>query len=101
MTLANWLVDRKAPTTARVFVNRVWQAYFGTGIVATAEDFGMQSEKRRPSGPGEKLVEMAESSSDKYAYEKQNCREVWRPKGIGASRANPVRHSVAGNERGR
>jgi hypothetical protein len=49
LTLAKWLVDRKSPTTARVFVNRLWQAYFGTGIVATAEDFGTRSEA--PSHP--------------------------------------------------
>ncbi len=41
---ARWMTDRQAPTTARAFVNRVWQSYFGTGIVATAEDFGKQSE---------------------------------------------------------
>ena len=44
-----WLTDRSAPTTARVFVNRVWQAYFGVGIVSTPEDFGLQSEP--PSHP--------------------------------------------------
>jgi hypothetical protein len=49
LTFARWLVDRKAPTTARAFVNRMWQAYFGTGIVATSEDFGKQCEA--PSHP--------------------------------------------------
>ena len=44
LTFARWLVDRKSPTTARSIVNRVWQSYFGTGIVATAENFGTQCE---------------------------------------------------------
>jgi hypothetical protein len=44
LTFAHWLADRKSPTTARALVNRVWQAYFGTGIVSTSEDLGMQSE---------------------------------------------------------
>jgi hypothetical protein len=44
LTFAEWLADRKSPTTARSIVNRVWQAYFGTGIVATSENFGTQSE---------------------------------------------------------
>ncbi|MBI4902699.1 MAG: PSD1 domain-containing protein [Acidobacteria bacterium] len=47
--LARWLTDRNAPTTARAMVNRVWQTYFGTGIVATSEDLGRQSEP--PSHP--------------------------------------------------
>ncbi|MDR3622424.1 MAG: PSD1 and planctomycete cytochrome C domain-containing protein [Paludisphaera borealis] len=49
LTFAEWLVDRQAPTTARACVNRVWQAYFGAGIVATSEDLGSQSEA--PSHP--------------------------------------------------
>jgi mono/diheme cytochrome c family protein len=43
LTLAKWLVDRKSPTTARVFVNRIWQAYFGVGLVDTPEDFGLRA----------------------------------------------------------
>ena len=42
---AQWLVSRDSPTTARSFVNRTWQAYFGTGFVASSEDLGRQSDK--------------------------------------------------------
>ncbi len=44
LDFARWLADRQSPTTARSIVNRIWQAYFGTGIVATAEDLGTQGE---------------------------------------------------------
>jgi hypothetical protein len=47
--LARWIIDGKNPLAARVIVNRIWQQYFGTGLVTTPEDFGMRSEK--PSHP--------------------------------------------------
>lgn len=68
---AKWVVDPSNPLTARVTVNRFWDRFFGTGIVATVEDFGTRAEY--PSHP-----ELLDWMSTEFVRTGWNVKELIR-----------------------
>ena len=72
LTLAKWIVDPANPLTARVQANRLWEKFFGVGLVKTTENFGIQAEW--PSHP-ELLdwlaTEFVELKWDQKAFQKK------------------------------
>jgi len=66
--LADWIANADNPLTSRVFVNRVWNQYFGHGIVETVSDFGKAGAK--PSNP-----ELLDYLADEFVN-----KDGWSPK---------------------
>lgn len=69
LDLAKWIMSPKNPLTARVIVNRVWQQYFGRGIVETENDFGSQG--TLPSHP-----ELIDCLATEFMAKKWSLKEL-------------------------
>lgn len=92
-TLARWITSPDNPWTARVIVNRLWQNYFGTGIVSTPNDFGVTGS--RPSHP-ELLdylaAELVENGwSLKHIHRLIVTSNCYRQQPIHRTKADPLR----------
>jgi hypothetical protein len=100
LALAEWLADRNNPLTARVHVNRVWERFFGRGLVETSEDFGTQGTPPDHQGLLDHLAVRFMASDWSH---KALCREIvtsstYRQSSVASSQAiesDPLNRNLA------
>ncbi|MCP4012299.1 MAG: DUF1553 domain-containing protein [Phycisphaeraceae bacterium] len=73
LAFARWVADDRNPLTARVHVNRVWERFFGRGLVETLEDFGTQG---IPPAHQDLLDHLAVGFMEQGWSHKRLCREI-------------------------
>ena len=80
LDLANWLVSRENPLTARVIMNRMWKQFFGMGLSKVLDDLGSQGETPRNQALLDWLaVEFMESGWNvKHMVRLMVCSETYR-----------------------
>jgi len=97
LELANWIAKPDHPLTARVIVNRVWRWHFGTGLVASTDNFGLLGDK--PSHP-ELLDWLAlrfieDGWSIKKLHKRILLSETYRQAGVNPNAPEPDNSSLA------
>jgi hypothetical protein len=97
LTLADWIVSPTNPLTARVIVNRLWHYHFGTGIVETPSDFGLNG--GRPSHPA--LLDWLASELVEHKWSLKHMHRVILTSATyqQASRFEATAHAVDGSNR--
>ncbi|MGZ0171379.1 MAG: PSD1 and planctomycete cytochrome C domain-containing protein [Planctomycetales bacterium] len=91
LELARAIVDPANPLTARVFVNRIWQQHFGTGIVDTPSDFGLRSSA--PTHP--KLLDWLASEFVDGGWSVKKLHRLIMNSAVYRQAAEPTQESIA------
>ena len=89
LDLANWLVSRENPLTARVVMNRMWKQFFGVGLSKVLDDLGSQGETPRHQALLDWLaVEFMDNGWDiKHMVRLMVCSDTYRQSSIASSDA--------------
>ncbi|MEC9095748.1 MAG: DUF1553 domain-containing protein, partial [Planctomycetota bacterium] len=91
--LAHWITNKENPLTSRVMVNRIWQHYFGEGIVGTPSDFGILGS--RPTHPELLDYLASELTSNKWSI-KHIHRLILHSSTYRQSAMNPMAEKARG-----